>query len=283
MAMDRVRTTVAVVFAMALVVPLPAAAQTSEFNETVPLSAGGRMRLEGSKGSITITSWDREEVEIRALIEAPDNVDADYARRAVDATTVDVTGTPASVSIRSNYDDVPRRSSFWNGNSRSVPYIHYEIRAPRQLDVFVESDRGPTAISGFVGEITLDADRGDIDLRDLTGEIRIAIDRGSESRLAAIRGSFDIEADRTDIRMHDVLIENNSRLEIDRGDVEIGVGASQGLTLRAELSRRGTFDSELPLTLSSLDGEDFRGTINGGGPELLIESDRGSVRLNVVP
>lgn len=280
--MDRVRTMVTVV-AMASVLPLPAAAQTRDFNETVPLAAGGRLRVEGSKGSITITSWDREEVEIRARIEASGDVDADYARRTVDATTIDVTGTSQSVSIRSNYDDVPRRSSFWRGNSRSIPDIHYVIRAPRRLNVSVESDRGPTVLSGFDGQITLDADRGDIDLRDLSGEIRIAIDRGSDSQVAAIRGSFDIEADRTNIRMHDILIENSSRLEIDRGNVEIEVGASQGLTLRAELSRRASFDSELPLTLGSLDGEDFKGTINGGGPELVIESDRGSVRLSAVP
>lgn len=281
--MDRVRTTVTVVFAMALALPSPAAAQTREFNETVPLAAGGRLRVDGSKGSITITSWDREEVEIRARIEASSGGDAEYARRALDATTVDVTGTSRSVSIRSNYDDVPRRSRFWGGNSRSLPDIHYVIRAPRRLDLYVESDRGPTALTGFDGRITLDADRGDVDLRDLTGEIQIAIDRGSESQVAAIRGAFDIEVDRTNIRMHDVLIENDSRLEIDRGDIEIEVGASQGLTLRADLSRRATFDSELPLMLSSLDGEDFRGTINGGGPELFIESDRGSVRLTAVP
>lgn len=281
--MSRVRTTVTVVFATALVLPLPAAAQTREFNETVPLVAGGRLRVDGSKGSITITSWDREEVEIRARIEASSDVDADYARRAVDATTVDVTGTPQSVSIRSNYDDVPRRSRFWGGNSRSLPDIHYVIRAPHRLDLYVESDRGPAVLAGFDGRITLNADRGDIDLRNLTGEIRIEIDRGSESRVTAMRGSFDIKSDRTDIRMHDVLIENDSRLEIDRGDIEIEVGASQGLALRADLSRRASFDSELPLTLSSLDGEDFRGTINGGGPELFIESDRGAVRLNAVP
>lgn len=281
--MDGVRTRLAAILAVALVLPMPAASQTREFDETVQLNAGGRLRVEGSKGSITITAWDRDEVEIRARIEASEDIDADYARRSVDATTVDVTGTSQSVSIRSNYDDVPRRSSFWRGDSRSIPEIHYVIRAPRQLNLFVESDRGPAALTGFDGRITLDADRGDVDLRDLTGEIRIAIDRASETQMSGIRGSFDIEADRTNIRLYDVLIESSSRLEVDRGDVEIAVGASQGLTLRAELSRRASFNSELPVTLSSLDGEDLRGTINGGGPELLIESDRGSVQLNVVP
>ena len=276
------RMMVATVLAVALAMPVLAAGQTKEFNETVPLDSGGRLRLEGSKGSITMTAWEREEVEIRARIEAPHNVSADYARRAVDATTVAVTGTARSVRIRSNYEDVPTRTSFWDRDSRSIPYIHYEIRAPRRLSLFVESDRGPTDLTGFEGEIELDADRGEIDLRDLTGEIRIVIDRGDDSRMSSIRGSFDLDADRTNVRMRDIRIEDDSRLEIDRGDVEIDLDASQGLTLRTDLSRRADFDSDFPLTMSSLDGRDFHGTINGGGPELFIESDRGSVRLNAV-
>lgn len=281
--MNRVLTTVTVVIAMSCVLSMPAVAQSREFNDTVPLSAGGLLRVEGSKGSITITSWDREEVEIRARIEASDDLDDDYARRTVDAAKVDVRGTTQSVTIRSNYDDVPRQSSFRSRDSRSVPSIHYVIRAPRQVNLSAEADRGPTALTGFDGRITLDADRGDLDLRDLNGEIRIVVDRGSESRLSGIRGSFDIDADRTNVWMQDVVIDGPSRIEVDRGDVEVEVGASQGLTLRADLSRRAEFDSEPTLTLTSLDRERLRGTINGGGPELHIEADRSSVRLSTVP
>ncbi|MDP7294385.1 MAG: hypothetical protein QGG24_03600 [Vicinamibacterales bacterium] len=49
------------------------------------------------------------------------------------------------------------------------------------------------------------------------------------------------------------------------------------------MSRRAEFESDFPMTMQSMDGRDFRGTINGGGPELLIESDRGRVRLRSIP
>jgi len=275
--MFQTRSLIATLSAAFVALPLVAAAQSKDFNETVALASGGRLRVEGSKGSITVTAWDQNEVEIHARIEAPKNVSDDYARRAVDATTVDVKESNGSVRIESNYRDVPDRSGF--GKGKSVPAIHYEIRAPRKLDLFVDSDRGPTTVAGFEGELELHADRSEVALRELTGRVVIEIDRGDNSTITALKGSFELEADRTDVRMRDVQIDADSRLEIDRGDVEIGLEASQGLTLRTEMSRRAEFDTELPLTMSSLDGRDFKGTINGGGPELFIGSDRASVKI----
>ena len=144
--------------------------QTKEFDQTVDLASGGRLILDGSKGDVEIIAWDEERVEIKARIEAPSgDVSADYARRAVEATTVDVDVSSGSVSIRSNYDDVPERSGSWGYRSRSVPYVHYEIRAPRELDLRVEVDRGDTEIEGFNGRIELDTDRGTLDAMDLSG------------------------------------------------------------------------------------------------------------------
>lgn len=266
------------VLAAAWVFPTVVMAQTKQFQETVPLDAGGRLRLEGSKGSIKVTAWERDEVEIRARIEAPRNVSADYADRAVEAARVDVVATGDSVRVRSNYDDVPR--SGWL--VRDLPYIHFEIRAPRRLDVSVESDRGTMALTGFEGKISVDADRGAIDLRELIGDIRIVLDRGGDSSISSLRGSFVLEADRSDIRMRDVRIEDDCRLDIDRGDVEIDLEPTQALTVRADLTRRANFDSDFPAMLGSRRGRDFDAEINGGGPELFIKSDRGSIRLNAV-
>ena len=79
--------------------------------------------------------------------------------------------------------------------------------------------------------------------------------------------------------MRNVTINDDSRIELDRGDLEIDLPADQGLTIIADMLRRAEFESDFPVTMQSMDGRDFRGTINGGGPELLIESDRGRVRL----
>ncbi len=264
---------------LCLGIPEPTVAQTKTFDDTVDLAQGGRLTLEGNKGDIRVTAWDENRVEIKARIEAPRNVDADYARRAVEATTVEVRVTDRSVSVRSNYDAVPYRERSWGGRSRSVPFVHYEIRAPRELTLEIEADRGDTEVDGFTGTIDLATDRGALEASNLSGEIRLSIDRGERSRLSGIQGSLDVEADRTDLSIRDLSIDADSRVEIDRGDVDLEMAASQAFSLNAELSRRANLDSDFEITLERQSRHVMRGTINGGGPELMIEADRSTIRL----
>lgn len=267
------------VFTAALLAGWPATAQTREFTRTVELDAGGTLRVEGNKGSMRITSWDRSEVDIRARIEAPDDAPSDYAQQAVDAATVDVTGSRSSVSVMSNYENVPALHGWGRWGDRRVPSIHYEIRAPRRLQLQIDSDRGPATIQGFEGSFDIVMDRGELDLRDVSGELRLEIDRGETSRLSGVRGSIQIEADRTNLEIDAVTLDHDSRLEIDRGDVELSVPPTQRLTVRTDITRRGDFRSDLPIEWTSSNPKRSQGRINGGGPELFVESDRANIEL----
>ena len=116
---------------IALITTLPAgpSAQSRVFDQTVPLASGGRLAVESNKGSLQLTGWDRDEVEIHVRIEPPQNVSADYARRAVEATRIKVSGGGQSVRIEPDYSDVPYREDRWNDNSRSIPFV--PLRDPR--------------------------------------------------------------------------------------------------------------------------------------------------------
>ena len=82
-------------------------AQGKTFEDTVALEPGGSLSLDTLRGSVQLTSWDRSTVEIRVRIEPPPGVDEDYARRAVEGTTIDYDSDGRSVRIRSNYSGVP--------------------------------------------------------------------------------------------------------------------------------------------------------------------------------
>ena len=273
--MSRLYWIVAPALLLTLGLVTPAVAQDKLFEETVNLEAGGTLSLRATKGSVRLTSWDQAAVEIRARIEPPRRADADYARRAVEATTVDVESDGRSVRIRSNYEDVPYRGTFGN---RDVPFIHYEISAPRQLELDLDIDRSDTNLSGFDGSIVAEFDRSELEASDLAGEIALVLDRGDHVTLTGVRGSIDLEVDRTDVTLREVRIDADSRVEIDRGDLNLELAETQALTLEAEMSRRADFSSDLPVTMQEL-GRNFRGTINGGGPELRIHADRAEIRI----
>src|SRR5215211_1797734 len=86
-----------------------AATQSKDFKKTVAVENGANFRLETDKGSVRLTSWDSNQVEIVARIDPPENESAEYQKRAVEAARIDVLGGGSSLTVRSNFDDVPSR------------------------------------------------------------------------------------------------------------------------------------------------------------------------------
>ena len=298
-----------------------ASAQERTFEHTMELQSGSRLALEADRGSVVLRSWDSPTAEIIARIEPPADVDADYAQRAAEGTAIEVRGNRRSVRIRTDYRGVPRRGLFGN---RRLPRVHYEIRAPGQIDLDLEIDRSATTIEGFEGRLLLDLDRSDLDARDLAGTVTLTFDRGElqASGLAGsiaidldraravvldrVRGDLQLDADRTDVTLRDLAIENDSLVEIDRGDLDIELAADRGVTIDAARTGRSGFavgPGDVSLASPAVapgspelavlgaarwvqrSETESRGgdrlDVNGGGPVLRIEADRGAVRLRM--
>ena len=287
---------VLLVVGLGVVSAAAAAAQERTFRQTMEFQAGSRLALEADRGSVRLTSWDRPSAEIVARIEPPSGVDDDYAREAVEGTAIEVRGNRRSVRIRTDYRGVPRRGGLF-GNRR-LPRVHYEIRVPRELDLDLEVDRAATTLEGFEGRLLLDLDRSDLELRDvegaltlqldrgrfqasgLAGSIAIGLDRAREVVLDGVRGDLRLDADRTDVVLRDLAVEGDSAVETDRGDLDVELAVGGAVTVDVSTTRRSRFSSDLPATFESRDG-DFRGDVNGGGPVLRIEADRGAVRVRM--
>ena len=94
----------------------------------------------------------------------------------------------------------------------------------------------------------------------------------------ALRGSLNLNTDRTNSRIVAFAIEGDSRLDISRGTVDISVPDTQRLSVSARTGRRIAFSSEFPLTRRSVNDR-IEGPINGGGLQLFVDGDRSDVRL----
>lgn len=265
---------------VALVISATLNAQSKNFNKTVDFSAGGDLRMNFDVSKVHLTSWDRNQVEVVAHIEGRtnDHASADYARRAVEATRIEMIGDARSLTIKANYDDVPYEEK-WGGRNRVIPHIDWEIRAPRHLNLDFEVDRSEAEIRGFEGKLKLQSDRTPVRTEDLAGEIRLEIDRGNESRLANLRGSLNVNSDRTNLIFERMQITADSRIEIDRGNLEMRVPANQGMVVSMNKARRSEFKSDFAITTKGIHDDKFEGAINGGGARLAIYSDRARVYL----
>jgi hypothetical protein len=255
-------------------------AQTKNFNRTVDFTPGGDLRVNTDVGTVKISAWDRNQVEVIARIEGRnhENVSADYLRRAVEATEIEMIGGDNSVTIKANYDNVPYES-VWGGRNRVIPRIEWEIRAPRRANIDLDTDRSEAEVRGFEGRHSLKTDRSPLRVEDMSGDIRLNIDRGNQTRLSNIRGSLQIEADRTDLMFERLQLTGDSRVQMDRGKLEMRMTGSQGLNLSMNKERRNSFQSDFPITTSSFSDDKIEGAINGGGPRLTLHTDRTQVYL----
>lgn len=255
-------------------------AQSKNFNRTVDFTPGGDLRVSTDVGTVKLTSWDRNQVEVVARIEGRDNTDvsADYMRRAVEATEIEMIGSGNRVTIKANYDNVPTENR-WGGNNRVIPRIEWEIRAPRRANIDLDTDRSEAEVRGFEGRHTLKTDRSPLRVEDMAGELRLEIDRGNTSRFSNMRGSLQIEADRTHLNFDRLQLTGDSRIEIDRGDIEMRMAGSQGFQLSMNKERRTSLQSDFPITTNNFSDDRIEGSINGGGPRLAIHADRGKVNL----
>jgi hypothetical protein len=261
-----------------LVLPqLAVGQQAREFRKTVAFEPGAELTFGTDKGSVKLTAWDRREVEVYARIEPPVNESADYGRRAVEAAQIEITGTASALTIRSNFDAVPSKDSRW-GDNRTLPDIHYEIKAPRELKLRLTADRSRVSVHGFAGRLQLQTDRTPVEAGELSGEILLKVDRG-EVRLNALRGSLNLSTDRTDSHILGLAIEKDSQLNISRGEAELRVPETQRLSVSARTGRRETFQSDFEIATRSLNTDLIEGTINGGGPRLSVSGDRSQVHL----
>ena len=270
---------------VALTLPLAVSAQVEKaFAKTVKLDAGGRLSIKTYKGSIELEPWDRDEVEIRARIVADPQVDDDYGRESIEATLVVVRGSGSTVHIKSNYEDVPCEESFsvlgrlFGGCSKILPFVHYEIRAPRRLRLQVDDYKSTIEIAGFEGEFDIETYKGTLNGGELTGELSLDTYKG-QVRLVGLEGGFDIETYKGEIEIGLLELTERSSIETYKGTVVLKLERKIGFDLRADLGRRADFHTDFPFRVRTGGSNKLSGSVNGGGPVIEIESYKGQIRI----
>lgn len=231
-----------------------------EVHKTVPLSASGRLEISTYKGSVTVGVWDRPEAEIAAKIEAESD-DPDGTRN-VDRTEIRISGSGSSVDVKSDYDHVHHLFS-WFGEGSRLPLVHYTIRMPATARLEVRDHKSDTKVSGLHADLRISTHKG-----------TVQIDRHD--------GAMHIETHKGEIHAAFARYSRASRFETYKGTIEVRIPKDSRFDLDADGGRRGEVESDFAVASfrrGRRGGESVRGSVNGGGPTLSFESNRGTFRL----
>lgn len=229
-----------------------------DVNKTVALRADGSVEIETHKGSIKVTTWDRAEVEIQARIEAESGTAVD--RRRFDATEVRIDPSPDSVHIRTVYPNFVGCCSFDDGNN---PEVRYTIRMPKSARLTIKDHRSDTEVTGLQGTLDLTTHRGTVHVHGLGGALHLDTYRG-------------------DAQVEFSSFTAGSSIKTYRGSVDLSMPKSSRFDLKANSGRRGSIYTDFVVAthVASRRGESTHGSVNGGGPALDIQAERGEIRIH---
>ncbi len=126
---------------------------------------GRAIRLDASpNGGVSIASWDRDSVHVRALVQA--------SARTEEAAAELLRG------IRVNVDGATVSSEGPESGRRSGWAVSYQVLVPRRSDVRAETVNGPVSVDSVSGRIDVETTNGPVTLSALAGEVHARATNG---------------------------------------------------------------------------------------------------------
>ena len=305
--MKRLKRDIALVAILFIVICLPSLglAWTEEkIIETYPLENEGKVYLENVSGDITVSNWDKNEIEIKATKRG-------QRERDLDDVTIHIRQIKGNIRIITRHD---REFSLFRSGSVSV---HYEIIVPAKASVRVKSISGNVEvrkIGGFLnvesvggeirvrvaendvrcksisGDIDLDYIHGDAELESVSGEISIqeiegSVEAGTVSgdiELEAFSHAEELELSSTngDIELRGELSPGGIyRLDSFRGDTKVEIPSGSDFEFSAK-TFSGSIECDFELKMSGrFNTKEVRGAVGVGGGSLNVSSFSGDIRI----
>lgn len=221
--------------------------ETENVDRTLTLAPGGTVRLKTFSGRVTITGATSNQVVIKAVRRA--------TRDRLNDIKLEITQNGNVIDIDANHRVVERRND-------NVVETDFDIQVPNQVKLDLRTFSAPVNVTNVNGDLEVEGFSSEVRLTDVSGP----------KRVKTFSGEVHVQArEWTD--------GDDMNVNTFSGDVVLRLPA----TARGEItfdSFSGSFNSALPVTLSSSSRRNFRGTLNGGGnTDFRLNTFSGDVRI----
>jgi Putative adhesin len=258
-----------------------------DFHYSYPQTAGGRFTLDNFNGSVEITGWDQNTVDISGTKYAENE-------SLLHAMQIEASSSGNAVRIKTSRPD-PH-----HGNMGAK----YVIRVPRQTVLEdVRSSNGSLRVEDIDGNAHLATSNGSIHLGKIHGNVEARTSNGSVE-VNEIDGSFEAETSNGGIRahLHDTESGHPIRLSTSNGGIDLQVDSPRqndvvastsngpitvrmpgnvSASLHASTNSNGSVRSDFDVLVHSgeLSKHRMEGTIGGGGPKIDLTTSNGNINL----
>ena len=229
--------------------------ETERFEQTYPLNANGRVSVSNVNGSITIETWDRNEVKLEA-VKIADN------KERLSEVEIKINARQDSFSVETDYDKTRRDSRGWRNNGKLQ--VEFKLIVPRNavLDE-IETVNGSINISNASNTTKASA---------VNGEVRATNLRGT-ANLSTVNGTVEADFDQ---------LQTGSRISLNtvNGTVNLMIPSDANATIKAD-TVNGSINNDfgLPVRKGKYVGKDLYGKIGSGDVQIKLNSVNGCLSV----
>jgi DUF4097 and DUF4098 domain-containing protein YvlB len=256
---------------------------------TIAVQRGQRLELHAHAGEITVRTWARNALRVRADLDSEGRLSINQGPSVVIVGASDRRGRLTEVTFEVTVPTWMGVSLSGVNASMRVEGVAAPISAETidgdvtvtggEGNVSLRSIQGAVALTGAKGRISASSVNSDVTVRGAAGEVRAETVNG-EVRLERIE-SDEVDANTVngDIVYDGVIRKNGSYSFVTHsGDVTVTVPEGTDATV-AVSSFQGDFESSFPVTLRERRGRRFNFTLGAGSARVNLESFQGTIRL----
>jgi len=247
--------------------PVPGSKMESD---TVDFSSTGTVEIDNRTGSITVTTWSRPQVGYRALL-SPSTEDS------VVATELDIDHSDEEISFDHDHSwslRIPGLLTI-SPDGTSEPIGHFWVVVPETAGLEIDDHASTIEVSGVQGNVDVDTHSGPATIEEVGGNLRLET-FSSDATASGLQGRTEIETHSGRITAVFEEFAGPSSAETHSGDLRFYLPSDTGLTVTTDADSSQLVIDEA-FGSPSRDGE--RWAINGGGPDLSVETFSGLIEL----
>jgi len=258
-------------------------------NFSIPLTSGSKLELRNSNGRIAIAGADIEECRVvaKVRVKVPDVV---KAKELAEKVNINIAPSAGKLFVAVDRSEVPKRYEVT---------VDFDIVARKQLDLLVQNNNGPIAVTNLSGQLDASTNNGAVTAFRVAGSLRLHTNNGKIIVIgsALTHGKFDVNNGQiTCSRVSgdlDLKVGNgqadvsyaadapgalNLEIKVDNGNIRFTPPADLSAVVEAT-TEIGSIASDLPLTGKGSLGKIAKGTIGKGEGKVRLETNIGSITI----
>ena len=225
--------------------------ETEKFEQTYPLTADGRVSVSNVNGSITIETWDNNQVKLEAVKIAD-------SKEKLAEVEIKIDSKPASFSVETDYGN----GNNWKNNGKIE--VQYRLTVPRNAVLNeIETVNGSISIANANNLTKASAVNGGIKATNLRGT----------ANLSTVNGTVEADFDQ---------LQTGSKISLNtvNGTVNLTIPSDANATLKAD-SVNGNISNDfgLPVRKGQYVGRDLYGKVGSGDVQIRLNSVNGTLSI----